>query len=132
ITDCNGTSCRAKHAPCQLFTFPKPTRDAPTRKNAPLLTEAGRFEVSLYDDRRGRNLATQTEALNERTVTVDVDVLQVTQHAATLADEQQQATTRVVVVLVRLEVLGQVLNALREHCNLNLGGTGVTGLGRVL
>ncbi len=38
-------------------------------------------------------LATQAEALDECAVSVDVDILQVTQQAATLADKQKQATT---------------------------------------
>ncbi|BDZ61417.1 hypothetical protein GCM10025873_12080 [Demequina sediminis] len=37
-----------------------------------------------------------------------------------------------VVVLVLLEVLGEVLDALREHRDLNLGGTGVALAGCVL
>jgi len=35
----------------------------------------------------------QSETLDQRAVTVDVDVLQVTQETATLADEKQQTTT---------------------------------------
>jgi hypothetical protein len=41
----------------------------------------------------GRASATQTESLDERAVPVDVDLLQVSQQAATLTHEQQQATT---------------------------------------
>src|ERR1035437_3552814 len=58
--------------------------------------------------RSGEGLATQAQALNQCTVTLDVDLLEVTQEATTLADEEQQATTRVVVVLVHLAVLGEV------------------------
>jgi hypothetical protein len=49
-----------------------------------------------------------------------------------LTHEQEQTTTRVVVVLVLLQVLGEVLDALRQHCDLHLGGSGVTGVRRVL
>jgi hypothetical protein len=37
--------------------------------------------------------ATQTETLDQRAVTLDVDVLQVTQQASTLTNQQKQATT---------------------------------------
>jgi hypothetical protein len=43
--------------------------------------------------RREKRLAAQTQTLDERAVTRDVDVLQVAQQAATLSNEQQQATT---------------------------------------
>ena len=71
-------------------------------------------------------LATNTEALDECTVSVDVDSGKVTEKTTAATDEEKQATTRVVVVLVLLEVLGQIFDALGEHCNLNLGRTGVT------
>lgn len=45
--------------------------------------------------------------------------------STTLADQDQQATTRVVVVLVELEVLGQVRDPAGEHGDLDLGGAGV-------
>ena len=38
-------------------------------------------------------LAAQPQTLDERTVAFDVDVLQVTQQATTLSDEQKQTTT---------------------------------------
>src|SRR3954452_10324219 len=69
--------------------------------------------------------AAKAEALDEAAVAVDVHLLQVAEEAAALADEEKQATTAVVVVLVGLEVLGQVLDALREHRDLDLRGTGV-------
>ena len=38
-------------------------------------------------------LSTQSEALDERTVPVDVDIGQVSEKTTTLADQQKQATT---------------------------------------
>src|SRR5690606_13948998 len=73
--------------------------------------------------------ATQPETLDQRAVAVDVDVLQVSQQPATLTHEQQQATTRVVVVLVLLQVLGEVLDAAGQHGDLHFRGPGVTGVG---
>src|SRR5262249_13935362 len=62
----------------------------------------------------------------------DVGLVQVVQQPAALTHEQQQATTRVVVVLVLLEVLRQVADAVAEQRDLDLGRTGVALLGRVL
>src|SRR4029077_5437621 len=46
--------------------------------------------------------------------------------------QQQQAAPAVVVVLVRTRVLRQILDALREQSNLNLGAAGVAPRGGVL
>src|SRR5699024_3817986 len=80
--------------------------------------EVGRFHNSCAEPRSapataartpivGSESAAQAEALDQRTVALDVDLLQVLEHAATLTDQQQQATTRVVVLLVVLEVFGE-------------------------
>ena len=77
-------------------------------------------------------LAADAEALDDRAVALDVGLHQVLEQAATLADQQQQAAPAVVVVLVGLEVLGQVGDATGEHRDLDLGAAGVAGLGAVL
>src|SRR5688572_23970041 len=82
--------------------------------------------------RRSRRSAAQTETLDELAVAVDVDIGEVAEQTTTLTDEEEQATTRVVVVLVLLQVLGEVLDSLREERDLDLGGSSVTGVGRVL
>ena len=81
---------------------------------------------------RWLRLAAQSETLDQRPVTVDVDVLEVAEQTTALTDHQEQTTTRVVVVLVLLQVLCKVLDALRQHRDLHLGGSGVTGVRRVL
>src|SRR5690606_26586432 len=53
--------------------------------------------------------------------------LQVGQQGTTLVDQLQQATTGVVVLLVHLEVLGQLLDAGREQRHLDFRRTGVVG-----
>src|SRR5436305_2492033 len=40
-------------------------------------------------------------------------------------DELQQPAAGVVIVAVRAQMLGQLVDALREHCDLDLGGAGV-------
>ena len=73
-----------------------------------------------------RNLAAQTKTLDERTVAVNVNTLEVSKETTTLTNHKKQATTAVVVVLVGLKVLGEVLDALAQNSNLNLRRTGVT------
>ena len=77
-------------------------------------------------------LSAQTQTLDEGTVTVDVNALEVIKHTTTVADHQQQTTTGVVIVLVLLEVLGQVGDTLAQQRDLDLGGTRVAFVRRVL
>jgi hypothetical protein len=77
------------------------------------------------------DLAAQAEALEERTVAGDVNLLQVTKQATTLTYKKKKSTTAVVVVLVLREVLSEVLDALSQNSDLNLRGTGVTWVGCV-
>src|SRR5699024_6325721 len=94
-----------------------------------------------YDERRSPQGAgppfvtcssTQTESLDQRAVALDVGRLEVAQHALAAADQQEEPTTAVVVVLVGPRVLGEVLDALGQHRDLDLGGTGVALDGGVL
>lgn len=66
-------------------------------------------------------LSTETETLNQGTVTVDVDALEVIKHTTTVTDHEQQTTTGVVIVLVLLQVLGQVGDTLAQQRDLDLG-----------
>ena len=76
-------------------------------------------------------LSTQAEALDERTVTRDISVFQVREQTLTTTDQGHQATAGVVIVLVHLEVFGQIQDALGEHRDLHLGRTGISFPGRV-
>src|SRR5690606_23044906 len=53
------------------------------------LSDASTHRLSGFAQ-RGLRLAAKAETLDERAVTADVDVLQVTQQATTLTDEQEQ------------------------------------------
>src|SRR5438105_12466818 len=92
------------------------------------------MKLSRYESRPPRNwraaatLSTQTEALDDRAVAVDVGFGQVVQQPAALTDEQQQTPTTVVVVLVGLEVLGEVGDPTAQQRDLHLSRPGV-GLG---
>ena len=82
---------------------------------------------------KGRNDKTwDAEALDQRAVARDVDLGDVLEQPTTTADQQQQATTGVVVVRVGLEVLGEVGDALGQDGDLDLGGARVTLVGGVL
>ena len=70
-------------------------------------------------------LPANPELCDDRAVALDVDLLEVVQQATALADELEKATAGVVVLLVDLEVLGEVADALREQRDLNLGRAGV-------
>lgn len=69
--------------------------------------------------------ATQPEALDERAVAGDVDLRDVLQQATATTHEQQQTAPRVVIVLVHLEVFGEVLDALGQQRDLRLRGAGI-------
>src|SRR5699024_12779050 len=69
--------------------------------------------------------AAQAETLDQRPVALDLGLPQVLEQATTLTDQEQQATTRVVVVLVLLEGFGEVLDALCEQGHLGLRCAGV-------
>src|SRR5690349_18968438 len=74
----------------------------------------------------------QTEALDQRAVAVDVHLGQVVQQTAATADHQQKTTAGVVVVLVLLEVLREVGDALAQQGDLRLGRAGVAVVQTVL
>mgnify|MGYP000202359935 CR=1 FL=1 len=78
-----------------------------------------------------QNLLTDAQLGNDSTVTLDVLSHQIVQHLAALTDHLQQATTGVVVLLVDLQVLGQLVDASGQNGDLNLGRTGVSGVSAV-
>mgnify|MGYP000809117626 CR=1 FL=1 len=66
------------------------------------------------------------------TIALDVGLFKIVLKAAAAADHLEQATAGMVVVLVLLEVLVQVVDALSQQSDLYLGGTGVALVNRVL
>ena len=57
---------------------------------------------------------------DDRPVTLDVVGSYVVEEPATTTDQHQQATPAVMVLLVDLQVLGEVVDALGEECDLDL------------
>ena len=78
-----------------------------------------------------RFLLTDIQLSDQSAVAVDVLLLQVSQHGTALTNHLQQAAAGVVVLLVNLQVLGELLDAGGQNCNLNLRGTGVGSVGAV-
>lgn len=71
------------------------------------------------------DVVADAQSLDELTVLDDVALLDVGEKTTTTTDEHEQTTTGVEVLLVGLHVLGQLLDALGQDGNLNLGVTGV-------
>src|SRR5690606_3262503 len=81
--------------------------------------------VEIIRSATGRALATQAQLGDQRLIAGAVGLVQVVQKATTLRDLLEQAATRVVVLLVGLEVLGQVGDAFRQDRDLHFSRTGV-------
>ena len=79
------------------------------------------FNKSLTDAQLG----------NDSAVALDVLGHQIVQHLAALTDHLQQAAAGVVVLLVDLQVLGELVDTGSEDGDLDLGGAGVRGMGAV-
>ena len=77
-------------------------------------------------------LLAQVQLLDDRAVTLDIDLLQVAKKVSSVADHLQHAAAAVVVLVVGLEVLGKSVDAMGKDRDLNLGRTGVTLVGSIL
>ena len=76
-------------------------------------------------------LLTDTESCDNGTISLDVNLLEVAEKASSLTDHHQKAASAVVILLVNLEVLGEVVDPSGEQGDLNLGRTGVAFVGGV-
>ena len=77
-------------------------------------------------------LFSQTEFGNDRAVTLDVHILQIVEQISSVADHLLQTAAAVIVLLVRFEVFGQVVDAGSEDRDLDLGGSRITFVNGVL
>jgi len=91
----------------------------------------GRFLISAFTDERTnysllpRELATQAEAFDQGLVARKIAILQIAEQALALIDQLQQATAGMVILLVLLEMTGEVVDASGQQGHLDFGGTGV-------
>ena len=70
-------------------------------------------------------LLTETESLDDGTITIDIVIVEILQQLAALTDEHGQRTGCVVVLVVLLQVLCQVRDTIAEQGNLRLCRAGV-------
>ena len=76
-------------------------------------------------------LLADSELLNHSLVALGVVLFEVVEQATPLADHHEKAATRRVVLLVSLEVLVELADALGEQSYLNLGTTRVGRVGAI-
>ena len=81
-----------------------------------------------YRTRAPRHLSPQTELIDELSIAVKILPLQIVEQATSLAHDPHQPTTRMMILLVVLEVLGELVQALGQKTHLNLCRTGVSGM----
>jgi hypothetical protein len=77
-------------------------------------------------------LFTDTQLLDELAVLHDVFAHQVLQETLACAHQHQQGAAARVVFAVNVQVLAQLLNAVRKQCNLSFGGAGIFRAAAVL
>ena len=77
-------------------------------------------------------LLSQAELADDRAVTLDVVLLQVVQQTSSVTNHLLQTAAAVEILLVSLEVLGQVSDAVGQDSNLYLGRTCVALVSSVL
>ena len=63
----------------------------------------------------------EAELGDDRPVPVDVSPLQIVQKAAPLADQLEQPAPRVVIMGMRFQMVGEVIDPFAEDCDLDLG-----------
>ena len=72
-------------------------------------------------------LLTQTQSLHNSTITIDIVGVEILQELTTATYQLCQRTSSSIVLVVLLQVLGEVLDTIREQCNLALSATSVCG-----
>src|SRR5213078_2049505 len=82
----------------------------------------------------GRNtfkdsLLADAQSLDERLIAVRIGGLKELEQPRALADHHQQAPARGEVLLVDLQMLGQVVDLFRDERDLNLGRSGISLVG---
>src|SRR6266481_2387662 len=87
--------------------------------------EPGTSGPSRVDASRIPRSPADSELFRQHSVALHVLLAQVFEEPAPLADQHEQAAAGVVVLLVRLEVVGQAVDALGQKRDLHFGGAGV-------
>src|ERR1700741_920483 len=69
--------------------------------------------------------ATQAEAFNQALISGQIAILEISEQALALVDQLEQAAAGVVILLVRLEMIGEVIDAGGQQGNLHFRRAGV-------
>ena len=77
-------------------------------------------------------LFSQSEFCDNRAVALDVNLLEIAEKVSSVADHLLQTTAAVEVLLVGLQMLGEVDDAGSEDRDLNLGGTRIAFMNSIL
>jgi len=72
------------------------------------------------------DLAAQSQFLDQAPVALQVSLLQIVEEPSAAADELEQSASGVMILPVRAQMLGQLLDPAREQGDLNLGRTRVS------
>ena len=66
-------------------------------------------------------LATKPKFTDDGAVTLNIDTREIIEQTAATPNQHQQAATAVVILLVGLQVLRKVRDAISQQCDLDLG-----------
>ena len=77
-------------------------------------------------------LLSEVQLFDDRAVTLDVGLLQVAKKVSSVTNHLQKSAAAVVILVVSLEVLGQIVDSVSQKRDLNLGRTCVALVGSVL
>jgi hypothetical protein len=86
-------------------------------------TEVEGLGRSPRKNERYERLLTELQRRDDLAVPVHVGPLEIVEKLATLTNEHEKAAARVVILLVDLEMIREVLDALTQERNLNFGRT---------
>ena len=76
--------------------------------------------------RNRMRLLSDVQFRDDGTVALNVDLLQVVEQVSSVTDHLEQTSAAVVVLVVGLQVLGQVVDTVGQKCDLHLRRAGVT------
>src|SRR6056297_1084208 len=103
---------KARPPNCSLCPFCK-TRRPSSCPNA--------RKATLWEPPSSKLLFAQTQLLDQCVVSLHIFLLEIGEQIAALIHHHQQTTTRMVVLVVGLEVFGEVLDALCQDRDLDFG-----------
>ena len=76
--------------------------------------------------RNRMRLLSDVQLRDDGTVTLDINLLQVVEQVSSVTNHLEQTSAAVVILVVGLQVLGQVVDTVGQKSDLNLRRTGVT------